>query len=88
MRARLFDLLVPYLPSGKELQRIASETGLVTYKDASLQLKLAQSDAMRIVLHIGVPQYNLELNLNVDVRVDERRVLGQLTDLLGLIKSR
>ena len=88
LRARLFDLLVPYLPSGKELRRIASDTGLVTYREASLQLKLAQSDAMRIVLHIRVPEYNLELNLNVDVRVDERRVLGQLTDLLGLIRSR
>ena len=91
LQARFFDLLKPYLPEvalREKVDEISGHRGLTGFHEASLKIELARSDKMKIFLHIAVPDYNLILNLNIEVRVDEKNALGQLAGLAGVIKSK
>ncbi len=83
--SRFLQLLVPYLPNASEIRKLSSKTALVGYHTASLQLFLPQSDQLKVLMQMAIPEYNLQLNLNVEVRVDERNILLQLAHLLGLL---
>ncbi len=85
----LFDLLVPYLPELAQTARARSQSHkeIVEFRDASLALKMEKSDQMKIFLHMRVPDYNLDLNLNIEIRIDEQNGFYRLTELMGLIKK-
>lgn len=90
VQTRFFDLLKPYLPQQLEtrekIDHLLATGGVVGFREASLQADWAESDRMKVFLHITVPDYNLVLNLNLEIRVDEKNAFMQLTQLMGLLK--
>ncbi len=90
IQSRFFDILKPYLPQQLEIRQkmdhLIATGGIVGFHDASLQLELAKSDQMKVFLHIAIPDYNLVLNLNIDIRIDEKNAFLQLAQLAGLLK--
>lgn len=89
LQAQLFSLLVPYLP--KSAYRTAVEqiqkTGLVHYNTASISLHQEAPSRMKILVKILVPDYNLDLNVNAEIRVDNENTLLQIAQVLGMIRS-
>jgi hypothetical protein len=89
VQSRFFKLFTPYLPNTplrKELKQIASVEELVQYKEGVLQIGIAESDKIKVFLHTVVPEYNLDLNVQIDIRLDEKHALMQLAQLIGLMK--
>ena len=74
LQSRFFDILTPYLPqlaTKEKVRQVAAAGGLVGFRDASLKADLVESDKMKAFLHISIPDYNLDLNLNMEIRLDE-----------------
>ncbi len=89
--ARLFDLLLPYLPqmaATVRQQRQAKPQETVNYQNAQLKIEMNQLDQMKVFLHMSVPDYNLILNLNIEVRIDEKNGFSRLAQLMGLVKEK
>jgi len=89
--ARFFDLLLPYLPqigSSERVAEIRAAGGLVGFHDASLALSWKDSDRIKIFLHILVPDYNLDLNVNTEIRMDEKNSFSELAEIFGLINQK
>jgi hypothetical protein len=89
IQARFFDLFLPYLPTAvqkEKVQRVAQSQQLVRYQKASLTVDLPQSDRMKILLQIFIPDYNLKLTLNADLRTDQKDAFSQIARILGLIE--
>jgi hypothetical protein len=89
LQARFFNLILPYLPQAavqQQIREIKSNLKLVPYSDAVLKAEQVAPDRMKVFLHIGIPVYNLALNLNIDVRLDEENAFNQLAQVAGLIK--
>jgi hypothetical protein len=88
IQAQFFDLLVPFLPQYESIEKIRSlskESRLVGYQNARFQLDLSKSDKMKGFLHILIKEYNLDLNVNLEIRMDEKNAFLKLAQLLGLI---
>jgi hypothetical protein len=89
LQARFFELLKPYLPEPAlrvRLEEVLAGKVLVGFKDASLKMELLESDIMKIFFHIAVPDYNLNLNLNMEIRIDEKNGFRELAELAGVLK--
>lgn len=87
LQARFFDLLIPYLPAAQRaVLETISGTKTVRYQKADIQLERSGPEAVKALLRIQVPDYNLKLNLNVTIRVESEDVFLQLAELFGLIK--
>lgn len=89
LQARLFDFFLPYLPTPAEkekVRRLAEKNQLVHFEHANLSIDVSQSDITKIFLKIFVPDYNLQLNLSVEIRLDAKNALSQIANLLGLIE--
>jgi hypothetical protein len=89
LQARFFETLKPYLPQlavQQKVEEIAGKQALVDFREAELRLDLAESDRMKIFLHIAVPDYNLDLNLNIELRVDSENAFADVAGLVGLIR--
>ena len=87
--SKFFDLLLPYLPQLKnqeKIQEIRAIHRLLAYRNADLEIKLLASDKMKIAFHILIPDYNVDLHLKVDVRLDEKNAFRQLAQLAGLMQ--
>lgn len=87
--ARFLELLKPYLPQlsvRREVETLLANQPLVDFREASVKLELAESEPMKIFLHIGIPDYNLNLNVNLEVRLDEKNALQDLIRLVGLLE--
>lgn len=88
--ARLFDVLLPYLPyleKDERIQQIRARGGAVGFRDASLLMEMKESDPMKFFVHVWVPDYNLNLNVDLKVRLDVKDAFLQLADLLGALKE-
>lgn len=89
IQAQFFDLLLPYLPEFKNVDKIktlASQKSLVKYKNAALIVTLKESDKMKVFLHIMIPDYNISLNLNLEIRTDKKNAFMEIAQLLGLFE--
>ena len=87
LQARFFDLLLPYIPPAqKAVLETINTTQTVQYQEADLNVALASPEAVNLLLHIAVPDYHLNLNLNVTIRVEDQEAFLQLAALLGLMK--
>lgn len=87
--SHLFDLLLPYLPERSvidQVRALQTRQKIVGYKEAALHMNLAASDQMKVFLHILIPEYTMDLNLNMEIRLDEKNAFGQLSQILGLIE--
>lgn len=91
IQGKFFGLLTPYLPSQatKEIvKQLASLGGLVRYKNAELHLNLIRSNQLKVILKMLVPDYNLNLNINMLIRLDEGNSFTDLAQLTGIIKTK
>ena len=90
LQARLFDLLIPYLPqtqSTQTLEQLASSGAVIHYDNADLNLDMTETSRLKIFLRILVPEYNLDLHLNLEIRLSGEATFTELLDLLGIIKA-
>ncbi len=89
IQARMFEALLPYLPQSVErakLKIISGQQAFVRYREADFGLDLAGKDRLKVLFRILIPEYNLKLNLNVEIRVDKENAFADLAKLIGLIK--
>ena len=90
IQSRFLDLLLPYVPQlGKRdnVRRLVAQNETVPYEDAKARILSVSPETIKVVLHISFPDYNLNLNLSVDIRLEEKNSLRGLTRALGLIRS-
>ncbi len=90
LQARFFDAVTPYLPqklNQKKLQELSQTQELIHYTHASLEGQLEEDERVKMLLRISIPDYNLNLNLNVLVRVDEKNAFLKLFQLLGILQT-
>ncbi len=91
LQARFFDSVTPYLHKKKKravLEKLAGTRDLVGYSQASLEATLKNADTVKAVFRIMVPEYNLNLNLKMTVKVDEKNAFMKLFQLLGLLQAK
>lgn len=91
LQAQFFDILVPLLPQYEaigKLRALAGSLRLVGYSNAEVRAELAENDRLKIFFHILIPDYNLNLNVNLEVRTDEKNAFFKLAQILGLIEVR
>jgi len=89
IQARFFQMLVPLLPQAKDrlpLDKIAKAAGFVRYRDAQFDVELVNPETMKIFLHILVPEYNLNLNLNMEVRTDRENAFLDIAQWMGFVE--
>ncbi len=90
LQGKFFGLLRPYLPTqaSKEAAfQLASLNGLVRYKTAELHLNTIRSNQLKVILKMLVPDYNLNLNINMLIRLDEQNSFTDLAQLMGIVKA-
>jgi len=88
IQARFFDLFLPYLPTSlqkEKVLKVSQSQKLIRYQTASLEASLPRSDRLKILLRIFIPDYNLKLTLNADIRTDAKDAFAQIARLMGLI---
>lgn len=78
VQARLFDLLLPYVPNASEIARISAQQAVVEVRDARLTLTMERSDQLNLLFHAAVPSYNVVVNVRMDVHVDAQRPMELL----------
>lgn len=89
LQAKLFSALLPYLPNLPNKARItalAQTAELVPYKLAFLRADLVETNRLKIFLHLLIPDYNLDLNLNLEVKTDEEKPFTKIAPVLGLFR--
>ena len=89
IQARFFDIFLPYLPVSLQKERVrkmSQSQKVIGYRNAVLQASLPQGDRMKILLQIFIPDYNLKLSLNMDLRTDSKNAFSQIARILGLIE--
>ncbi len=89
LQGKFFGLIAPYLPSPAAkmiTEQLASSGGLVRYQNAELNLNLIRSNQLKVVLKILIPDYNLDLNLNLLIRLDKDHSFAELAYLMGFVK--
>ena len=89
IQARFFDALKPYLPQAdyKNILKRISRQDTVAYKHAALNLGRTDPRKINLLFKILVPDYNLDLNLNVEVRVEEENAFLQIAQIMGWVKA-
>ena len=58
----------------------------VGYQSADLRATLASADTLKVFLHLLIPDYNLDLNLNLEIHIDKDNAFPELARLMGLLE--
>lgn len=90
LQSRFFDVILPYLPelpTKKQMAKLSKKSEVVSFKEAVLRMELASANSMKVFLHISVPEYNVELNINLEIRIDETSSFAELAEVMGLLKG-
>lgn len=88
--SRFFEGLLPYLPQVKnrqELEAIIRIAGLVSYNEADFTIASVRPGLMKVFLHMRIPDYNLNLNLNMQIRTDEENFFQALPGWMRTFKA-
>lgn len=92
LRARTFEPFLSYLPESLQREYVKELTenpsSFIRYEDAAFELDLSYSDRMKIFLHMTVPDYNLILNIKIELRLDKENAFLHLLKLLNLINAK
>lgn len=88
LQAHFFDALRPYVPGMPQIIAAPEnrEMPLVAYRDARVDLSMEEMDRLKGFFHIFVPEYNINLNVNLEVRLDEKSAFNELLRVMGIIK--
>jgi len=89
LQARFFDLLLPYLPQlkdDKRLRGLAAQNEILRYDNAHIVMEWMKPTEIKVFLHILIKQYNIDLNLNLTIRMDRESSFIELGELLGFIE--
>lgn len=90
LQGKFFALLVPYLPvqAAKEVTaQLVSLDGLVHYKNAEIHVNLIRPNQLKVILKILIPDYNLDLNVKLLIRLEDQNSIGELAELMGIVKT-
>ena len=92
LKARAFEPFLSYLPESLQREYVKELTenssSFIHYEDAAFELDLSHSDRMKIFLHMTVPDYNLVLNLRIELRLDEENAFLHFWELLNFINAK
>lgn len=72
--ASFFEWIQPSLPAAvvrSKIKEIQAAGGLVSFRVAQLEIEMTDPDRMKVFLQMAVPDYNLDLHLNMAVRFRE-----------------
>ncbi|OQA55369.1 MAG: hypothetical protein BWY42_01480 [Candidatus Omnitrophica bacterium ADurb.Bin277] len=90
LQAKFFDLFLPYLPASVQRKRVEKLAGrgerLVRFKTADLKVEMPEGDRMKVLLHILVLDYNLKLQLSMEVRTDSENALLKIARWMGVVE--
>lgn len=89
MQTQLIRYLFQYLPPvtiKAEVKKLVEEEGLVPYSAARIMTQMEATDRIKVFLFISIPDYNFNLNTNIEIRIDEKNAFGQIAQIFGLIK--
>jgi hypothetical protein len=89
VQSKLFNILLPYLPAlptKKRMAELSSANAVLPFRNAAMQLALPEPGKMKIFLHILIPDYNVELNLNFEIHLEEKMSLSEIAQILGIVK--
>jgi hypothetical protein len=89
LQSRFFQPFLPYLPpvpEKKKLKSLARSEEIVAFQEGSLQAAMPAPDRLKIFMHIVVPDYTMNLNLNLEVKIDEENAFLQLAHWMGLAR--
>lgn len=89
IQSKFFDILRSYLPqlkSQEALNQISLLQGIVPYQNAAFQAQIDGPNQMKVLLHILVQDYNLDLRLNLAIRIDQKNAFLQLAQIAGLVQ--
>ena len=79
--------MVPHLPESAQKDKIARIVAegpwLIRYKKANVEISMPENNVMKIFLRILLLDYNLELNLNTEIRTDSKNAFTQITQAMG-----
>ncbi|MSR78172.1 MAG: hypothetical protein EXS63_08140 [Candidatus Omnitrophica bacterium] len=87
--ASTFDLFRPYLPQSvleTKLNKLSPSSRLIGYNRASFWIKNMSADKMKAEIHILAPDYPLDLNVNMEIRLDEKNAFLELAQIMGLLE--
>ncbi len=89
VQSKFFELLLPYLPAMPTKQNLVNLTAAsktVPFHDGALRVEIPKPHQMKIFLHIRIPDYNVELNINFEIRIEEELSLMELSQLMGFVR--
>lgn len=84
--SRFFDGLLPYLPNKvakKQVMALAEKSEMMAFQEGELRLETVSAKNMKVFLHMLIPDYNVALNINFDIRLEEAESLRELLRLLS-----
>ncbi len=91
LQSEFFELLRPFLPltAPKDLlNKEGSGKRLMRYTRASLTLRTIQADKMSGIFRILLPDFPVNLNVNLEIRIDEDNAFFELARLMGYFEVR
>jgi hypothetical protein len=90
LQAKFFDLFLPYLPASaqkKIVQKLAGKgERLVQFRQADLAVSMPSGDRVKVLLHILILDYNLNLTLNAEIRTDSKNAFFKIAQYLGMVE--
>lgn len=89
VQAKFFSVLLPYLPAlptKDKMAALSAKGAVVPFKDAAVRVEMTEPEKLKIFLHILIPDYNVALNINFEIRLEEAVTFSQLARTMGLIK--
>ncbi len=88
--SRFFAAFLPYLPqvqNRRQLEAIIQIAGVVSFDEADFKISSVGPGRMKVFLHMRIPDYNFNLNLNMEIRADEENFFRELPKLMENFKA-
>lgn len=91
LKASVFDVFLSYVPQVSDREAVKSliqKGGLIAFQRGSFRAELIEPDRLKVVFRMLVLEYNLDLNLNIEIRIDEKNAFPKLVKLMGLFQGK
>ncbi len=88
LQARFFDLFLNFLPGTNRNEVLERLSGIeiVPFREADMKMSLVSPEVIKAFVHVLIPDYNLNLNLNAEIRLEEGSSFLELSRALGLVE--